>query len=72
MHGNVAEWVEDAYSENFYKAPVDGSAYTVGGERVFRGGSWEQGPHVARSARRASTYQTDRGKILGFRLARVL
>ena len=71
MHGNVAEWVEDAYNDSLYNAPVDGSAYTLGGERVFRGGSWEQGPHVARSAHRASTYPTDRGKILGFRLARV-
>ena len=30
MHGNVAEWVEDCWHENYVGAPVDGSARTSG------------------------------------------
>ena len=29
MSGNVAEWVEDCYHDNFNGAPVDGSAWTI-------------------------------------------
>jgi formylglycine-generating enzyme required for sulfatase activity len=29
MSGNVAEWVEDCYHENYNGAPVDGSAWTI-------------------------------------------
>ncbi len=43
MHGNVWEWVEDVWHENYEGAPDDGSAWTEGGDqggRVMRGGSW--------------------------------
>ena len=43
MHGNVWEWVEDHYHENYVGAPTTGSAWVTGGDkayRVFRGGSW--------------------------------
>ena len=43
MHGNVCEWVEDCWHENYEGAPTDGSAWTSGGDsdkRVYRGGSW--------------------------------
>ena len=42
MHGNVFEWVQDCYEENYDGAPVDGSAVTTGDctYRVQRGGSW--------------------------------
>ena len=42
VHGNVWEWVEDCWSENYSGAPTDGSAWTTGDcrYRVLRGGSW--------------------------------
>ena len=42
VHGNVSEWVEDCWNDNYRGAPTDGSAWTVGdcSRRVLRGGSW--------------------------------
>jgi formylglycine-generating enzyme required for sulfatase activity len=41
MHGNVSEWVEDCYHDNYSRAPTDGSPWTTGDcRRVVRGGSW--------------------------------
>ena len=55
MHGNVWEWVEDCWHEDYSGAPVDGSAWTSGGDcgkRVLRGGSWYDYPRYLRSANR--------------------
>ena len=30
VHGNVWEWVEDCWNENYHDAPSDGSAWTTG------------------------------------------
>lgn len=40
MHGNVFEWVEDAWHNSYEGAPTDGSAWEGGGavSRVLRGG----------------------------------
>jgi formylglycine-generating enzyme required for sulfatase activity len=43
MTGNVWEWVEDCWHENFNGAPTDGSAWLTGGDcrlRVVRAGGW--------------------------------
>ena len=43
MHGNVNEWCEDIWHDNYQRAPRDGSAWISGGDssdRVQRGGSW--------------------------------
>ena len=42
MYGNVWEWCEDVWHDNYKDAPVDGTAWTDGGNqnvRVVRGGS---------------------------------
>ncbi len=54
MHGNVAEWCEDAYSANYDNAPTDGSANTDGNveRRVLRGGYWNDFPTNMRLTRR--------------------
>jgi formylglycine-generating enzyme required for sulfatase activity len=42
MHGNVSEWCEDVWHDNYNGAPTDGSAWLLGGDdsgRVVRGGS---------------------------------
>ncbi len=43
MHGNVREWCEDVWCDNYKDAPTDGSAWLSNGnsiQRVVRGGSW--------------------------------
>jgi formylglycine-generating enzyme required for sulfatase activity len=73
--GNVWEWTEDCRHENYDGAPEDGSAWTQGGDcnlRVMRGGSWDDGPDVVRSAYRARGSPGGRFNGLGFRLARTL
>jgi formylglycine-generating enzyme required for sulfatase activity len=43
LHGNVWEWCQDVWHDNYQGAPTDGSAWLSGGDpsrRVLRGGSW--------------------------------
>lgn len=43
MHGNVLEWCQDHWHENYSDAPADGSAWIEGGNsslRVLRGCCW--------------------------------
>ena len=59
MSGNVREWCEDDWHENYKEAPQDGSAWIDsprGAARVVRGGSWDYFPVLCRSAHR--TYRT--------------
>ena len=53
MHGNVFEWCEDDWHDNYKDAPTDGSAW-LSSERnttkVIRGGSWNNLPYNCRSA----------------------
>ena len=49
MHGNVWEWVEDSWHDNYDGAPADGSAWLQGGDLaicVVRGGSWYANPQL--------------------------
>ena len=72
MHGNVREWVQDCWHDNYEGAPIDGSAWTSvcdGGSRaVVRGGSWDSYPSWLRSAFRYRYKPSYRSFILGFRL----
>ncbi len=55
MHGNVWEWCEDVWHENYNGAPTDGSAWLTGGAqniRALRGGSWDYVAIYCRSANR--------------------
>jgi formylglycine-generating enzyme required for sulfatase activity len=78
MHGNVWEWVEDDWHENYKGAPTDGSAWVdKGGDarrvvrgRMVRGGSWFNLARLCRSAYRRSHGADDRFNLVGFRLAR--
>ena len=63
VHGNVWEWVEDCWSDNYNGAPRDGSARTAEkcSVRVLRGGSWDINPRYLRAAYR------DEGNLAGYR-----
>lgn len=73
--GNVWEWVEDCWHENYHNAPTDGSAWKEAnggdcGHRVVRGGSWDGDPLILRSADRFRSITDVAYGILGFRIAR--
>ena len=75
MHGNVWEWVEDCWHENYARAPRDGSAWTSGGNcgrRVLRGGFRFNVPVNLRSANRGSFDAGARNSDNGFRVLRTL
>ena len=75
MHGNVWEWVEDCWHDNYYGAPTDGRAWTTacnGNYRVLRGGSWINVPTGLRSAIRDRLTPGIRDYVIGLRLARTL
>jgi formylglycine-generating enzyme required for sulfatase activity len=71
MHGNVWEWCEDVWHENYNGAPVDGSAWLTGGDkdrRALRGGSWYYGDIVCRSAYHNRGVADFRNDDFGFRV----
>ncbi len=75
MHGNVWEWCEDPWHDDYLGAPADGSVWRTGGDdslRVLRGGSWGNGPHFLRCAYRSANLPTGRSIGIGLRLARTL
>jgi formylglycine-generating enzyme required for sulfatase activity len=77
MAGNVWEWVEDCWHENYAGAPVDGRAWLSenGGDcsaRVVRGGSWLTAPGSLRSSLRNWGEAGNRDGSRGFRPARTV
>lgn len=73
MHGNVWEWVEDCWHDEYTAdAPIDGSPWTDAscGGHVLRGGSWEDYSGDARSAARVAGATEDQFYSDGFRIAR--
>jgi formylglycine-generating enzyme required for sulfatase activity len=75
MAGNVWQWVEDCYHENYdVEAPSGGKAWIAGdcANRVVRGGSWKSDPTALRSANRHWVQAVLGFDYLGFRVARTL
>jgi formylglycine-generating enzyme required for sulfatase activity len=72
MHGNVDEWCEDWYGDDYPKGAVtDPKGPATGSVRVLRGGSFFILDSEARSSRRDFLTPTARLNIcVGFRLAR--
>jgi formylglycine-generating enzyme required for sulfatase activity len=71
MHGNVWEWCQDHWHENYEGAPADGSAWLTENEeadRIFRGGSWGNYPGLCRSAFRSGNDPGYRSYVIGFRV----
>lgn len=69
--GNVWEWVQDCYTDNYSAARADGAAAAgaEGCDRVVRGGSWESGSDFLRPTFRGRVRPSHRVLNLGFRLA---
>ena len=72
MIGNVAEWVEDCFTDSYIGRPRDGRAWVWGGgcgRRVLRGGSWATPAERARSAHRDAADVNARADTIGLRAA---
>lgn len=75
MQGNVWEWVQDCWHNDYTGAPTDGSAWIEGGDcekRVNRGGGWGNHPRTLRAAKRDADSATGYGDAFGFRIVRDL
>jgi formylglycine-generating enzyme required for sulfatase activity/predicted Ser/Thr protein kinase len=71
IHGNVWEWCQDDYHDNYEGAPIDGSAWINENDnkyRVLRGGSWNYSPDFCRSAYRIRLSPDLRDFAIGFRV----
>ena len=71
LHGNVWEWVQDHWHDNYQGAPDDGRAWenATGVRRVLRGGYWVDDAVGLRSAYRFHADPGNRVHDTGFRLA---
>jgi formylglycine-generating enzyme required for sulfatase activity len=74
IHGNVYEWVQDEWHDDYNGAPTDGSSWKSGDGplRVFRGGSWKWFAWYCRSVSRGGYMPDNNFNDLGFRLLRIL
>lgn len=70
MHGNVSEWVWDAYGPYDLQDTVDPKGPESGTLRVCRGGGWNDFAKNLRSAYRSALPADGSGPGLGFRIAR--
>jgi len=72
MNGNVWEWCQDKYADNYLSTPRN-NAHHIDRDtslRVIRGGSWKDTYRECRSASRAPISQEDSSSDIGFRLVR--
>ena len=72
MHGNVWEWTEDCWSDEYTAVtPANGAPYLLPNcaGHVLRGGSWEDHPADIRSAARVGGASDDQSWSDGFRVA---
>jgi formylglycine-generating enzyme required for sulfatase activity len=73
MHGNVWEWCEDDWHDNYNEASDDGSTWFNPNRKrsnikVLRGGSWVSGPSYCRAAYRDRSYIDYQLSYIGFRV----
>jgi formylglycine-generating enzyme required for sulfatase activity len=72
MSGNVREWVQDSWFDDYQGAPTDGSARIDNGHdrKVVRGGSYTDPAAKLRSAAREPLNNSHRDSVTGFRVVR--
>jgi formylglycine-generating enzyme required for sulfatase activity len=71
MNGDVWEWCQDWWHDDYTGAPTDGSAWEspTGTSRVGRGGAWNAFNEYCRSAFRSYDYPDNKANNIGFRIA---
>ncbi len=71
MAGNVAEWVNDRYDENYYAVSPDNDppGPAMGAVRVLRGGGWNSGQSAFRTSARSANAESFMNDETGFRCA---
>ncbi|KOR30647.1 hypothetical protein TI04_04775, partial [Achromatium sp. WMS2] len=71
IHGNVWEWCQDRWHDNYHGAPTDGSAWESGdsSRRLLRGGSWSYRDGYCRAAFRSLSGLSYSYNGWGFRVA---
>ena len=69
MLGNVWEWTCSAYTESGYDGSEKTCINDTKSRRLYRGGSWNNGPVPTRSAHRDGSVASHRRHTLGFRVA---
>jgi len=74
LFGNVFEWVEDCWSDDYENAPTDGLAMVTSGcaEHEMRGGSWFSAPRYVTASYRNRFAHDYRSSSVGIRLVRVV
>ncbi len=74
MLGNVSEWVEDCWHENYRRAPANGEAWVNPGctQRVVRGSAWLSAAEQSRSSFRMPMDVNSSNARVGFRVIREL
>ena len=72
LAGNVAEWVSDWFDPEYYQygTSFNPTGPEWGEDHVYRGGSWNEDPEVARSAGRGAHAPDHRSYLIGFRCAK--
>lgn len=72
MHGNLWEWCQDFYDENWYEksSASDPTGPVSGTQHVIRGGYWPASKSACRSAHRGRTVPFNRSNHFGFRVVR--
>jgi formylglycine-generating enzyme required for sulfatase activity len=70
MHGNVSEWCQDRWHDDYTEASKDAAPWESGDvqTRVLRGGSWNDLAGLARSAARDHGVPEFRDYSIGFRV----
>ncbi len=71
MCGNVLQWVQDWYDENYYRDSPRSNPQgpSSGQQKVLRGSAWSDEAAYVRATRRSRKSPSHRGSLLGFRLA---
>lgn len=72
LSGNVSEWVQDVWHDDYSGAPTDGSAWTKGGDdaaRILKGGDWFTSKKAGGVSDREGEDVSLKDNTIGFRLA---